>query len=45
MEDEAFTFTGDLIEDCGDNDDFPGRILEILENLYTSNRIYSNIGL
>ncbi len=45
MEDEAFTFTGDLIEDCGDNDDFPGRIVEILENLYTSNRIYSNIGL
>ena len=44
IEKEAF-FTGDLVSDCGDSNDFRGGILNVLENLYASDRIYSNIGL
>ena len=42
---ERVAFTGDLTDDCVDSNDFRARILNVLENLYASDRIYSNIGL
>jgi hypothetical protein len=45
MEEKDKAFTGDLISDCGDSNDLRGEILRVLENLYVSDGIYSNIGL